>query len=303
MDLSTYIFFDGRCEEAFKHYENVLGGKIEATMRYADVPDGPSNFKGDQRIIHMALHWSGRVLMGSDVPPDTDLDKGRHGFRVAVIVDTPDEAERIFKGLSEGGTIAMPMGETFFSRRFGMCEDKFGTPWMVNCAKDMTTAQSKPFIASRTFDAPLDRVWKAFTDPAEMQKWWGPKGVTIIASKMDFRPGGTYLYGMRPQIGPEMWGRMVYREIAPQKQIVFVNSFSDPQGGLTRHPMAPTWPIELLSVFDFNDVGDGKTTFTVTWSPLDATPQEREAFDNGHASMTQGWAGTLDSLQAYLAKA
>jgi uncharacterized protein YndB with AHSA1/START domain len=98
-----------------------------------------------------------------------------------------------------------------------------------------------------------------------------------------------------------MWGRMVYREIVPPAKIVFINSFSDENGGLTRHPMAPNWPIEMLSVFTFEEQQDGKTKFTVRWSPLDPTAEEQRSFDTGHASMTQGWTGTIDKLDAYLA--
>ena len=71
----------------------------------------------------------------------------------------------------------------------------------------------EPFVLSRTFDAPRDVVFKAFTDAERMRQWWGPKGVTVISSKMDLRPGGTYHYGMRTPDGKEMWGRFVYREI------------------------------------------------------------------------------------------
>ena len=95
---------------------------------------------------------------------------------------------------------------------------------------------------------------------------------------------------------------MVYREITPPKRIVFINSFSDESGGLTRHPLAPSWPIEMLSTFLFTEK-DGRTTFTVNWSPLNPTPEESVTFDGGHASMTGGWTGTLDQLEAYLAKA
>jgi uncharacterized protein YndB with AHSA1/START domain len=81
-----------------------------------------------------------------------------------------------------------------------------------------------------------------------------------------------------------------------------VNSFSDEAGGITHHPMSPTWPLEMLTVFSFEDLG-GKTKFTVNWSPLNATEEERATFAAGHASMTQGWTGTLEQLEAYLAKA
>src|SRR5215213_8710895 len=167
-----------------------------------------------------------------------------------------------------------------------------------------TQAQTEniDFVISRTFDAPRDLVWKAFTEPERMKHWWGPKGFTVIASKMDFRPGGTYHYGMRAPDGSQMWGKFVYREISPPERMVLINSFSDEAGGVTRHPMAPTWPLEMLSVFSFEEEG-GKTRFTVRWTPLNAGEEERATFAVGHASMTQGWGGTLDKLAAYLAKA
>jgi uncharacterized protein YndB with AHSA1/START domain len=162
--------------------------------------------------------------------------------------------------------------------------------------------QSKDFVISRVFDAPRDLLWKCFTDPERMQHWWGPKGVKVIASKMDLRPGGTYHYGMQTPDGKVMWGKFVYREIVPPSMLVFINSFSDEKGGLTRHPMNATWPLEMLSVFTFEDVG-GKTRFTIKWSPHNASEEERKTFDAGHASMTQGWSGTMEQLEAYLATA
>src|SRR3954453_17495733 len=134
-----------------------------------------------------------------------------------------------------------------------------------------------------------------------MKQWWGPKGFTGVASKMDLRPGGSYLYGMKAPDGSAMWGRFVYREVVPPQKLVVINSFSDEAGGVTRHPMAPTWPLEMLSVFTFEELGD-KTKFTVHWSPLNASEEERATFAEGHASMQQGWGGTLDKLESYLAK-
>ena len=164
-------------------------------------------------------------------------------------------------------------------------------------------AATQEFVISLVLDAPRDLVWKCFTDPAHMKQWWGPKGVKIIRSEMDLRPGGTYLYGMQTPDGTVMWGKMVYREIAPKDRLVFINSFSDENAGLTRHPLAPTWPMEMMSIFTFEDQPGNKTKFTVRWSPHNATGEERKTFDAGHASMTQGWSGTLDQLGAYLAKA
>jgi uncharacterized protein YndB with AHSA1/START domain len=161
-------------------------------------------------------------------------------------------------------------------------------------------AQSKNFVMSRVFDAPRDLVWQCFTDPERMKQWWGPKGVTVIASKMDLRVGGTYHYGIRTPDGTVMWGKFVYRKIEPKDRIEFTNSFSDEAGGMTRHPFAPNWPLELLSVFTFEDAPGGKTKFTVSWTPLNASAEEQKTFDAGHASMTQGWGGTLEQLETYL---
>ncbi len=164
-------------------------------------------------------------------------------------------------------------------------------------------SESSDFVISRVFDAPRERVWKAFTDPEHMKQWWGPKGFTVIASKMDLRPGGTYHYGMQAPDGTPMWGKFVYREITPPERMVFVNSFSDEAGGITRHPMSPTWPLEMLSTFTFEEHPGGKTKLTIRWSAHNATAEERKTFDSGHDSMHQGWGGTLDQLAGYLGKA
>jgi uncharacterized protein YndB with AHSA1/START domain len=162
---------------------------------------------------------------------------------------------------------------------------------------------SADFVISRVFDAPRDLVWKAFTEPERMKEWWGPKGFTVIASKMDLRVGGTYHYGLRGPDGADMWGKFVFREIVPRERMVLITSFSDEAGGVTRHPMAPTWPLEMLSVFTFEDEPGGKTRLTVRWSPHNATEEERKTFDAGRDSMRMGWGGTLDTLAAYLARA
>jgi uncharacterized protein YndB with AHSA1/START domain len=166
-----------------------------------------------------------------------------------------------------------------------------------------TAGQSADFVISRVFDAPRDLLWRCFTEPERMQQWWGPKGVKVVKTKMDFRVGGIYLYGMQNPDGQIMWGRMVYREISPPERLVFINSFSDEAAGLTRHPLAPQWPLQMLSIFTFEEQPGSKSKFTVHWSPYEPTAEEQAVFDAGHDSMTMGWSGTLDKLEAYLPKA
>jgi uncharacterized protein YndB with AHSA1/START domain len=98
-----------------------------------------------------------------------------------------------------------------------------------------------------------------------------------------------------------MWGKFVYREIVSPERIVLINSFSNENGELVRHPMSPTWPLEMLSTFTFVE-HDGKTTLTIRWSPYQATEAELKTFDDGRQGMNQGWTGTLDQLDAYLKK-
>ena len=167
--------------------------------------------------------------------------------------------------------------------------------------KPASTGGTKPFIISRIFDAPRALVWKAWADADTLMKWFGPKGCTITHAKLDLRPGGTFLYGMKMPDGKEMWGKFVYREITAPERIVLVNSFSDAAGGLTRHPMSPTWPLEMLTTTTFEDM-NGKTKLTVRWEPLNATDTERQTFDGARDSMNQGWGGTFDKLTEFLAK-
>jgi uncharacterized protein YndB with AHSA1/START domain len=162
----------------------------------------------------------------------------------------------------------------------------------------------KPFEISRVFDAPRERVWKSWTEAECLKQWWGPKGFTVHTCKLDLRPGGSFHYGMKAPDGSDIWGKFQYREVKPQERLVFINSFSDPQGGVTRHPMAPTWPLETLSTVTFEDRGSGKTKVTVHWIPADSSSDlERKTFDEGRESMKQGWGGTMEQFDAYLKKA
>jgi uncharacterized protein YndB with AHSA1/START domain len=164
------------------------------------------------------------------------------------------------------------------------------------------TETQKDFVISRVFDAPRDLVWKAFTEAEHLKRWFAPKGFTGKVAKMDLRPGGAYHYCLRAPDGKEMWGKAVYREIVPPELLVWVNSFSDERGGTTRHPLSPSWPLEMLTTITLAEQ-DGKTKLTVRWVPINPTDEERKTFDAGHESMNQGWTGTLDQLTAYLAKA
>jgi uncharacterized protein YndB with AHSA1/START domain len=163
--------------------------------------------------------------------------------------------------------------------------------------------QNKDFVITRMFDAPRALVWKCFTEPERMKQWWGPKGCVIVASNMDLRVGGSYHGAMRDPQGNVMWAKFIYREIVPPQRLEWEHSFSDEAGGLTRHPLSPTWPLKLLTVVTLAEAGGGKTQLTLRWSPLDATEEEQKTFAAARDSMQGGWTGTFDQLGAYLARA
>ncbi len=136
MNLSPYLFFNGDCEAAFKFYEKVLGGKIDAMFTHEGTPaakDVPPEWQ--KKILHARLLLRDWAVMASDAPP------GRYskpqGFSVSLEIETPEESERVFHALSEKGSVVMPIQETFWAKRFGMLTDRFGIPWMINCSKPM----------------------------------------------------------------------------------------------------------------------------------------------------------------------
>jgi PhnB protein len=134
MKLNSYLFFNGQCEAAFKFYEKCLGGKIDAMLTHAGTPaeaQVPANWR--DKIMHARLIVGDEVLMGSDAPPEHFQQP--QGFSVALGVDDPAEAERIFNALADKGTVRMPIQQTFWAVRFGMLVDRFGIPWMINCEK------------------------------------------------------------------------------------------------------------------------------------------------------------------------
>jgi uncharacterized protein YndB with AHSA1/START domain len=159
----------------------------------------------------------------------------------------------------------------------------------------------RPFIMSRTFDAPRALVWKAWTDVEELKRWFGPKGSVITKCSLDLRVGGVFHYCLRGPDGSEMWGKWVFREITAPERIALITSFSDADGGTTHHPMAPTWPLEMYSMTTFTEAA-GKTTVTLNWSAYKGSALENKTFDENHDSMRQGWGGTFDQLAEYLAK-
>jgi uncharacterized protein YndB with AHSA1/START domain len=162
-------------------------------------------------------------------------------------------------------------------------------------------SEIKPFSISRVFNAPRALVYKVHSEPGHVAKWFGPAGTKVIKFDMDFRVGRLNHYGIEIPGGIKMWGKQVYKEITPLEKIVHVQSFSDENGGMGRHPMDPNWPQEMLATTTFEDAGPGKTKVTITWLPINANEVELAAFDGAREGMIGGFNGQFDTMENYLA--
>jgi uncharacterized protein YndB with AHSA1/START domain len=166
---------------------------------------------------------------------------------------------------------------------------------------EAVAAAGPVFTLSRTFEAPRALVFKVFSEPEHLARWWGPKGWEWVKGEMDFRPGGQFHYCMALPDGQPMWGKFLYQAIDAPERIVFINGFSDAEGHFTRHPMAPTWPLQVLNVLTLEEQ-DGRTTLTLRGGPHRASAAEQQTFAAGFDSMRMGFGGTFDQLAAYLAE-
>jgi uncharacterized protein YndB with AHSA1/START domain len=157
------------------------------------------------------------------------------------------------------------------------------------------------FVINRTFDAPLDVMYQMWTDPNHFSQWLAPTGFTMKFIKADIRTGGKTLWCMTGGPNITMYGRAEYNEIS-KNRLVYTQQFCDEHEKISRHPMAPTWPETMLTVVELTEEAPDRTRVTVTWQTYGpTTPEELDTFIKERGGMTQGWTGSFDKLEAYLA--
>ena len=160
------------------------------------------------------------------------------------------------------------------------------------------TMKDKPkeeLTITRLFDAPRDLLWKAWTDPELMKRWWGPKVFTAPVIKTDVRVGGKYLYCMRGPDGRDYWSTGVYRDIVPPERLVCTDSFADEKGKVVpaaHYGMSPDFPLEMLVTVTFEE-DEGKTRLTLKHAGL--PPGDRD-------DCRAGWSSSFDKLAEFLAQ-
>ncbi len=158
-----------------------------------------------------------------------------------------------------------------------------------------TKPVERELVITRVFNAPREQVWKAWTEPERLMRWWGPKGFMSPVSKIDLRVGGAYLSCMRSPEGQDFWSTGVYREIIPLERIVYTDSFADEKGKVvpaTHYGMSPDFPLEMLVTVTFEEDG-GRTKMTLRHAGIPAGQM---------SELTQaGWNESFDKLAEVLA--
>jgi uncharacterized protein YndB with AHSA1/START domain len=269
----------------FKSYDLRVGGQALFTMHG---PDGKN--------------WPNRFIFRTVEPPRLlrwDHDNGGEGPVDHKFVGEVELTE-------EGGKtrIELRMTESSVEARDAVAEfavaggqqnlDRFAA-YVAPIAEEKNL-----FVIERSFPVSQERLFWACTNLEEMTQWFAPPGMKTIKAEQELKPGGIYHYGMATSQGNEMWGKVTYKEITPHSRLVYAQSFSDPEGGLTRHPMAPTWPMEMVTVMDFIAEGEAQTRLKVSWIYAGVDDSEGETFRAAHAGMSGGWTGTLDGLYAHV---
>ncbi|MEP2532991.1 SRPBCC domain-containing protein [Shimia sp.] len=153
------------------------------------------------------------------------------------------------------------------------------------------------YVLDRTFNAPPALVWRTWTEPELVQRWYGP-GVTSIVHKMDVREGGEWLHEMQWG-GNSNYQRADYSEVTPHTRLVWLHANTDGDWMITANPMMPDWPRLLLTVVTMDAEGD-KTRLRLTWTPHEATDKEIACFEAAMDGMGQGWGKGMDMLEEIL---
>ena len=131
--INPYINFNGKAEEAFTFYKSVFGGEFAQVMRFKDMPGSPTASHEAEKIMHIALPIGGNILMGNDVPESMGrVNEEENRSKISISAESREEADHLFNGLSAGGSVEFPIGDSPWGSYFGMFRDKYGIEWMVD---------------------------------------------------------------------------------------------------------------------------------------------------------------------------
>lgn len=207
--------------------------------------------------------------------------KGKTKMEMSMALPTPEAARETEKFIKKAG------GNSTWDRLSEFLE------------KDSTGKEK--FIINRTFNAPLNLMYKMWTDPNHFSKWLAPTGFKMEFIRADIKAGGNSFYFMSNEAGMKMYGRVNYLEVTSPDQLKYTQVFCDEKENISRNPMAPTWPETMLTTVNLTEEGPDKTRVTIEWECVGkVTAEELNTFIHGRSGMTQGWTGSFDKLEDYL---
>jgi uncharacterized protein YndB with AHSA1/START domain len=262
-----------------------VGGKWRYTMHGPDGVDYPNT------TAYLAVEPEAKLVYDQGA-----RDDGPPLFRVTVVFSAEGN------GTVMAMTMALPSKEAAEqTRRFIIKANGFSTWDRLGEYLERRQSGKDIFLIQRSFDAPLERVFDAWADPKQLAQWLSPTGTTMEFFEADIRSGGHAFYRM----GNEqfsLYGRAAYRDVERPNRLLYTQHFCDQNGHVSRHPMSPTWPETMLTTVRFIPLGDQKTVVKVQWEVAgSATAEEHQTFVAGRDSMTGGWTGSFDKLEAFLA--
>jgi len=264
-----------------------VGGSWKYTMHGPDGTDYPNytKFLEVEKYSRMVYDHGGN----DDRPPlfrvtvNFSETHGKTKMEMTMALATPEAAESTRKFIKKVG------GDSTWDR-------------LAEYLEKESTGKDEFFI-NRTFDVPLELMFKVWTDPKHFSQWLPPTGMTMKFIRSDIRPGGGAFYVMTDGGNLKMYGTTKYLEITKPDRLVYTQQFCDENEKVSRHPMSPTWPETMLTTVKFSEEGPDKTRVTITWEPHgDFNREELETFIKARSGMTQGWTGSFDKLEDYLGK-
>jgi len=221
-------------------------------------------------------------------------DEAEERFRVSVTMADRDGATLLTMRMT------FPTEEElrFTVETYGAAEGARST--LSRLAQELESFEAATFKLTRAFDAPRELVFRAWTDPEHLERWWGPQGFDLDVFAFDLRPGGALHYRLSHPDGAVMWAKFRYLDIAGPSKLVFVNSFSDAEGGVARAPFNALYPLEVMNLVTFDET-NGQTIVTMQGSPIFASEEEVQFYRSMHPSMQQGFGNAFEQLARHLA--
>lgn len=263
-----------------------VGGSWSYTMHGPDGVDYPN-----KTLYHEVEKYSRLVYDhggNDDRPPLFRVTvlfsevKGKTKMEMSMTLPTPEAAAEARKFIKKAG------GNSTWDRLAEYLEKN--------------SSDKEVFVINRTFDASIDRIFEMWTNPEHFSQWLPPTGFTMRFLKTDIKEGGQCFYEMTDGAKTTMYGQSKYLEIRKPDRIVYTQQFCDENQKISRHPHAPTWPETMLTTVTLAEEGPHQTRVTVAWEVYGkATRDEVDAFVKAKAGMTQGWTGSFDKLDDYLA--